>query len=141
MLKSEVTRVSGPSSSSRRRSQSDSPEYENSSKRSRPTPSSSSRRRSQSDSPEYENSSKRSRPTPTSSSKSENDDDEHEEEGEVRSKTTSNPPPAKTTPAAPPRTGGLYMPPAKLRLLQVRLLKIIRTYFYHFFCFLGIINR
>jgi hypothetical protein len=62
MLKSEVTRVSGPSSSSRRRSQSDSPEYENSSKRSRPTPSSSSRRRSQSDSPEYENSSKRSRP-------------------------------------------------------------------------------
>ncbi|CAF1200519.1 unnamed protein product [Adineta steineri] len=99
MLKSEVTRVSGPSTSSRRRSSSDSPRYDNSSKRYRRTP------------------------TPSSESQS---DDEHEdrrekgdaEEGEVRSKQI---PKSNATPAAPPRTGGLYMPPAKLRLLQASL--------------------
>jgi hypothetical protein len=86
MLKSEVVRVSGPSTSS-----------------------------------------KRSRQTPTPSSQSEDDDDEYEqqndkddeEEGEVRSKQTSKPPTTQTTPAGPSRIGGLYMPPAKLRLLQV----------------------
>lgn len=103
MLKSEVTRVSGPSSSSRRRSPSDSPEYEKTSKRNRrtPTPSSESESGSESD-----NDNEREPRKPR----------DDVEEGEVRSKQTTNPP---TTSAVPLRTGGLYMPPAKLRLLQV----------------------
>ena len=75
---------------------------------------------------------KRSHRTPISSSESNDDDDENEpqrsedekEESEVQSKQTSNPSLNQTTPAPPPRTGGLYMPPAKLRLLQVRLFHI-----------------
>ncbi|CAF2111461.1 unnamed protein product [Rotaria magnacalcarata] len=103
MLKSEVIVVSGPSTSSRRRSPSDSPRQDKSSKR--------------------------SRRTPTPSSQSDDDDqydrrshtDDEEEEGEVRSKQTLNDPPVQAKPVAPitaPRTGGLYLPPAKLRLLQ-----------------------
>lgn len=103
MLKSQVTRVSGPSS--RRRSSSDSPRDTKSSKRSRrtPTPSSSSS---------------------SSGSQSESEDEQRKdkndiEEGEVRSKQTNDPPTVpKAAPTAPVRTGGLYMPPAKLRLLQ-----------------------
>ncbi|CAF2736740.1 unnamed protein product [Rotaria sp. Silwood2] len=107
MLKSEVTRVSGPTTSSRRRSSSNSPRYEKSSKRYRRTPTPSSESNDDDDDYDDEHEDKRK-----------NDD---EEEGEVRSKTTSNAPPKQTTPAAPPRTGGLYMPPAKLRLLQASL--------------------
>ena len=110
MLKSQVTRVSGPSTSSRRRSSSDSPRHEGPSKRSRrtPTPSSSSS-------------------SSSSGSQSESEDEQRKdkndiEEGEVRSKqTTTDPPAAKAAPSAPVRTGGLYIPPAKLRLLQASL--------------------
>lgn len=83
--------------------------------------SSSTRRRSSSGSPGYENA-KRSR-RDSVSDYSDNDDDqrqdddeEEEEEGEVEPKQNAKPP----TTTAPSRTGGLYMPPAKLRLLQVR---------------------
>ena len=93
MLKSEITRVSGPSSASRRRSGSGSPQQENGSKRTR-----------RSESP---------------SSGSESNDYDDEEEGELPSKATSSVIPKSTAPAVVPRTGGLYMPPAKLRLLQV----------------------
>ena len=63
---------------------------------------------------------------PSSESNSGSDDDEQRqgsdeedrEEGEVPSKAIAAP--RRTPSAAPPRTGGLYMPPAKLRLLQVR---------------------
>ncbi|CAF0829504.1 unnamed protein product [Rotaria sp. Silwood1] len=92
MLKSEVTRVSGPSTSSKR--------YRRS-----PTPSS----ESNDDDDDYD----------SENEQKQNKDDE--EEGEVRPKSTSNLPPTQKTPAAPPRTGGLYMPPAKLRLLQASL--------------------
>ena len=110
MLKSQVTRVSGPSTSSRRRSSSDSPRHEGPSKRSRrtPTPSSSSS-------------------SSSSGSQSESEDEQRKdkndiEEGEVRSKqTTTDPPAAKAAPSAPVCTGGLYIPPAKLRLLQASL--------------------
>ena len=64
--------------------------------------------------------------TPIPSSESNDDDDDEnepersedkDEEGEVQSKQISNPSLNQTTPAPPPRTGGFYMPPAKLRLL------------------------
>ncbi|CAF0826937.1 unnamed protein product [Adineta ricciae] len=93
MLKSEVTRVSGSSISSRHRSPSDSPANDR-----------------------Y---AKRSRRTPTSSSESEPDSNQDENR-----KDETNPKPASkptSTTAIPPRTGGLYMPPAKLRLLQASL--------------------
>ena len=119
MLKSQVTRVSGPSTSSRRRSPSDSPDYDNSPKRNR-----------------------RSR-TPTSPSGSESDnDDGDEKEDEPRPKPTTDAAPAKAAAStAPVRTGGLYMPPAKLRLLQVRILSIIKkSHFLHFSLISGIFN-
>ncbi|CAF1104907.1 unnamed protein product [Rotaria sordida] len=110
MLKSEVTRVSGPSTSSRRRSSSNSPLYEKSSKRYRRTPTPSSESESDYDDDDDDDKYEQKR----------NKDDD-EEEGEVPSKPTSNPPSTQTTPAVPLRTGGLYMPPAKLRLLQASL--------------------
>ena len=91
MLKSEVTRVSGSSISSRHRSPSDSSANDR-----------------------Y---AKRSRRTPTSSSESEPDNNQDENrKDETNAKPASK---SASTTAIPPRTGGLYMPPAKLRLLQV----------------------
>lgn len=103
MLKSEITRVSGPSTASRRRSDSGSPQHDQASKRSRHSASPTSGSGSDDDG---------------SDRRSEKDD---EEEGELPSKGNSSVTPKPTAPAVTPRTGGLYMPPAKLRLLQASL--------------------
>lgn len=98
MLKSEVTHVSGPSKTTRHRSGSESSDDEVDSKRSRYS--------SRSGSPR---------------SDADGADDQSEmkskqrEEGELSSK----PKPDEASKTAPMRTGGLYIPPAKLRLMQV----------------------
>jgi hypothetical protein len=114
MLKSEVTCVSGPSLSSRRRSSSDSPGYDNSIKRTRRT---SSRSLESEEDDDYER---------------DRADDDDEEDGEVSPKTTIAARPKAPPSSAPLRTGGLYMPPAKLRLLQVDTDHSSRFFFHHY---------
>ena len=101
MLKSEITRVSGPATLRQYRSSEESSDEDTVSKRSRHSSKSSSAH---------------------SHSDDEKDDDRRptkkneREEGEISTKTTTK---TATQTTVPAKTGGLYMPPAKLRLLQV----------------------